>query len=67
MISIDDYKIPNKQLKTFSNIQLLSSKVKYPHSGSSHCVSAVMSPTSIHEVAGLIPDLAEWVKDLALL
>ena len=25
------------------------------------------NPTGNHEVAGLIPDLAQWVKDLALL
>ena len=29
---------------------------------SSHCGSAVMSPTSIHEDTGLIPGLAQWVK-----
>ena len=33
--------------------------------GSSHRGSAVMNPTSIHEDAGLIPGLAQWVKDLA--
>ena len=33
----------------------------------SHCGSAVMDPTIIHEDAGLIPGLAQWVKDLVLL
>ena len=33
----------------------------------SHCGSAVMNLTSIHEDTGLIPDLAQWDKDPALL
>ena len=34
---------------------------------SSHLGSTEMDPTSIHEDAGLIPALAQWVKDLVLL
>ena len=35
--------------------------------GGSHCGSAVMNLTSIHEDSGLIPGLAQWGKDPALL
>ena len=35
--------------------------------GSSCCGSAETNLTSIHKDASLIPDLAQWVKDLALL
>ena len=34
---------------------------------SSHCGTAEMNSTRNHEVVGLIPSLAQWVKDLALL
>ena len=37
------------------------------HSRSSYCGSAVMNLTSIYKDKDLIPDLAQWVKDQALL
>ena len=35
--------------------------------GSSHWGSVVTNPTSIHEDMGLIPDIAQWLKDPVLL
>ena len=37
------------------------------HTRISHCGSAKMNLISIHEDAGSIPGLAQWVKNLALL
>ena len=33
---------------------------------SSHCGAVERNPTRNHEVEGLVPGLAQWVKDLAL-
>ena len=38
---------------------------KKGHNGDSHCGSAVMSPTSIHEDVSLIPGPVQWDKDPA--
>ena len=37
------------------------------YSWSSHCGAGEMNPTRNHEVVSSIPDLAQWVKDPALL
>ena len=41
--------------------------LKFITTWSSHHGSVVVKPTSVHEDVGLIPDLAQWVKDPALL
>jgi len=38
-------------------------KVEKKSLGSSHCGSAVMNLTSIHEYVGSIPVPSQWVKD----
>ena len=47
-------------------LQVEETPIKKVKPWSSHCSSAVMNLTSIHEDAGLSPGPAQWVKDPAL-
>ena len=55
-------------LRRFGRI-LVSEDLREDHFGDGHSRrgSAVTNPTRIQEAEGLIPGLAQWVKDLALL
>ena len=52
-------------LNIFSCVYLPSVYSLEKNVGSSLCGSVVMNLTSIHEDAGSIPGLSQWVKDLA--
>ena len=46
---------------------LISDKIDFKMNAMEfHRVTGEISPTRKHEVAGLIPGLTQWVKDLAL-
>jgi len=46
--------------------QTLAADTEKKKKRSSHCGTVEMNLTRNHEVVGLIPGLAQWVKDLAL-
>ena len=56
---------PWDTLPDSSQIQI-TSLAFLKNSWSSHCDSVITKVPSIHEDAGSIPGLTQWVKDLAL-
>ena len=49
------------------NTKQTNKQRKNKHKRSSYCGAAGTNPTSIHEGAGLIPGLVQWVGDPVLL
>ena len=65
-VLVSGYKCDDSEVEhVLPTISILINKRRYLRS--SNCGSAVASPTGIHQNAGLIPGLAQWVSGLALL
>ena len=56
----------NVDLCGVTEARVIYSAIKVAHQGSSRHGTVETNPTRNHEVAGLIPGLAQWVKDLVL-
>ena len=57
----------NRHKKIYSTLLITREMQIETNEGSSLVVAQqVMNPTSVHEVAGLIPELAQWIKNPAL-
>ena len=57
----------NRHKKIYSTLLITREMQIETNEGSSLVMAQqVMNPTSVHEVAGLIPELAQWIKNPAL-